>query len=436
MVRHSVYSLAYLNGYPPWNTAKPRSTSTMWTPNIGIDSFLPVRYSRLDLIGLQLNSSDDTPIPMEVNSTERHYTETYASYIRNFRCKSIASPDSVFREPLPGEEITLPNPSRATGEYLLDRGLIAKIAELRTFIEEIEISRGKHSTLKLMEREMNKDNAEILCLSEEEANKMEGLVDARDVKMEEEPLPPIEINDKTLEPINEHLFEENMLEEVLGKAISVYRKDRDQVAITRLQDIAEEMAPFVEKFRKSRAENIIVRLIDSYLYEKEDFNTLLEELYDKKQLNKYLIQRFDELIKLTSQKFRISDKHPAISENFLRILKDRVAAQMLTSARGTAKWVRILAECFKYTTCVEYEEVLRKNLRKIEDIEDFRNWLLDGIAYCRDEGKLEDRIEAMESIESIAVSLHPVWTPVDDHIETEDTPYDHPLMIDESLAEL
>lgn len=110
---------------------------------------------------------------------------------------------------------------------------------------------------------------------------------------------------------------------------------------------------------------------------------VLEKLQKKKQLNKYLMTRFDELIKLSSQRFRISDKHPAVSERFLRTLKDRVAAQALTYFRGTAKWVRILAECFRYDDCVDYEAVLKKRLTKIEDIEDFHIWIMDGVRYCR-----------------------------------------------------
>lgn len=37
---------------------------------------------------------------------------------------------------------------------------------------------------------------------------------------------------------------------------------------------------------------------------------------------------------------------------------------------------------------------------------------------------MEERIDAMESIASIVVKLHPVWTPQDTHIETEERPYD------------
>lgn len=357
---------------------------------------------------------------------------------RTLRCGSLHSPDSLFRDPMPGEAITLPNPSEPTGEYLLDKDIITKVAELRTFIEDIEINRGKKSEVRLLERELNKDNCEVVPLTDEEAAKIddtEKQEGSDDEAHKDDVGPPFEINDATLEPIKEHMFEENMLEEVLGRAFSVYRKTRDQQSVDRLQQIATEMAPVVEKVRKTRAEEIIVRLINCYVNNEEDLNDVLEDLHNKKQLNKYLMKRFDELINLSSQKFRISDKHPAISEKFLRVLKDRVAAQAITSFRGTSKWVRILAECFQTDDCVEYEAILDKHLRKIEDIEDFHNWILDGISYCRENEKMMHRIDAMEAIESIVVKLHPVWTPRDDHIETEDRPYDHPIQYDDALPE-
>ncbi|GFE53426.1 hypothetical protein BaOVIS_008300 [Babesia ovis] len=424
MIRPLVYHIAFLNGFTTWKHEKIKQKSFDKTVLDDISEPRPLYYSRLaHSFSESQHGTTVSCIPDGANTSHRCSggTNKYISQ-RNVRCNSVATPDSVFREPLPGEEITLPNPSAPTGEYLLDRGLIAKVAELRTFLEDIEVSRGKKSKLKLMEREMNKEGAEILQLTEEEADKMEDVKDPVDADYDMGNLPPIEINDKTLEPIADHVYEENMLEEVLGKAISVYRKDRDQTSVQRLQEIAEEMAPFVEKIRKERAEAIIVRLIRCFVDKKEDLDTVLEQLHRKKQLNKYLMRRFDELINLSAQKYRISDKHPAQSESFLRTLKDRVAAQIITSARGTQK----------YNTCVEYERVLTEHLRKIEDIEDFRSWLLDGIAYCREKGRMEHRLEAMETIESIVVSLHPVWTPVDDHIETEATAYDHPIIYDDT----
>ncbi|GIX61478.1 uncharacterized protein BcabD6B2_09130 [Babesia caballi] len=354
-----------------------------------------------------------------------------------FRCAGVASPDSVFREPMPGEVITLPNPSAPTGQYLLDKELIDKVAELRTFIEDVEVSRGKRSQLRLLERELNKDKCQIVHLTEEEAARLgEPSGSEADEPGPEERETPMEINEATLEPIKDHMYEENLLEEVLGKAFSVYRKNRDQEGIRRLERIAGEIAPIAEKVRKSRAEDIIIRLINCYVEDEENVDDVLEELQKQKQLNKYLMQRFDELIKLASQKFRISDKHPAASEQFLRAVKDRVAAQVITHYRGTARWVRILAECFRYDNCVDYEAVLKRSLRKIEDIEDFRDWLLDGIDYCRQMGRMENRIEAMESIDSIVVGMHPVWTPRDDHVETEDIPYDLPMPPNDVLADV
>ncbi|GBE58725.1 hypothetical protein, conserved [Babesia ovata] len=376
--------------------------------------------------------------PLETESPDTRVTEWSPGRHRSFRCAGIASPDSVFREPLPGEAITLPNPSATTGEYLLDRAIIHRVAELRTFLEDIEVSRGKKSQLREIERGLNNGDYEIRQVTKEEADRLEAAAKANpNVEIQDPvdetgmPETPMEINETTLEPIKEHMYEENMLEEVLGKAFSVYRKNRDQASIQRLEGIASEIAPIADKVRKERAEEIIVRLINCYVDGRENIDDVLQRLYRQKQLNKYLMQRFDELIKLASKKFRLSDEHPALSERFLRTLKDRVAAEVLTSARGTSKWVRILAECFRYDNCVEYEKVLKKNLRKIEDIEDFRDWLLDGIAYCRDKGRMEERIEAMETIESIVVGLHPVWTPQDNYVETEDRPYDHPIIFED-----
>ncbi|CDR96662.1 hypothetical protein, conserved [Babesia bigemina] len=376
--------------------------------------------------------------PPETESSDIRVTEWDAGRHKSFRCAGVASPDSVFREPLPGEAITLPNPSATTGEYLLDREIIHRVAELRTFLEDIEVSRGKRSQLREIERGLNSGEYEIRQVTKEEADRLTAAANAGpDVESQDTvddtgmPETPMEINEITLEPIKEHMYEENMLEEVLGKAFSVYRKNRDQASIQRLEVIASEIAPIADKVRKERAEEIIVRLVNCYVDGSENIDDVLYKLHKQKQLNKYLMQRFDELIKLASKKFRLSDEHPALSEQFLRTLKDRVAAEVLTSARGTRKWVRILAECFRYDNCVDYERVLKENLRKIEDIEDFRDWLLDGIEYCRDKGRMEERIEAMETIESIVVGLHPVWTPQDNYIETEDRPYDHPIIYED-----
>ncbi|ORM39918.1 uncharacterized protein BXIN_1353 [Babesia sp. Xinjiang] len=437
MIRPPLYCLAFLGGLSPWDGQLNAYNAQNRIKDLLNSSVPQHNHSSVALYYVKDgNYSDEHGFPDTLPGFQDTTLVTIHDKRRNYcKCAAIASPNSVFREPLPGEAITLPNPSAATGEYLLDRDLFTKVAELRTFIEDFEVSRGKRSQLRRLEREMNKEGAEIVQLTAEEAAQIEERKDEYTDESDDEPITPIDINEKTLEPIYDHLYEENMLEEVLGKAFSVYRKDRDYASVQRLEDIAGEMAPVAEKVRKGRSEEIIVRLINCYLDDKEDINDVLEELQKKKQLNKYLMQRLDELIKLAAQKFRVSDKHPAVSEHFLTTLKDRVAAQMITSARGTDRWVKILADCFRYDNCVDYEAVLKKHLRKIEDIEDFRDWLLDGISYCRKKGRMENQLEAMENIESIVVSLHPVWTPTDDHVETEAKAYDHPLMIEDVLSE-
>ncbi|KAK2196428.1 hypothetical protein BdWA1_001674 [Babesia duncani] len=318
--------------------------------------------------------------------------------------------DSLFRVPIPGEEITLPATNAPTGEYLLDKGLIEKISALRTFIENIESNRGKNSTIEELEVAINDD-----CKSEIDNSECEPEVDTSNEK------PLIEINEENLEPIKSLLCEEDLLEEVVGTAIGVYKRQNDNESIQRLQSIIDEIIPIAAKFRKTDAEEKIVRLILCFTNGEEDFDDVLEELQQKKKLNKYLIQRLDELTKIAAKKYRISDQHPALSEKLLRIIKDRVASQMISNARGTDKYVRILAECFEFDECVDYEKVLKHHLTKIEDIEGFHEFLIDGIEYCREKKKLQDKIEKMESIETIVVRLHPIWTPVDDYIEHETT---------------
>lgn len=306
--------------------------------------------------------------------------------------------NDFFRAPIPNEELKLPKAIRPTGEILLDRELIARVAELRSFIEDIEFSRGKPLPDDLTSPENTSHDTDTEQSKEKNA---------------------VEINEVTLEPIKDLLCEENLLEEVLTKAFEVYRSTKNFVAIDRLQNIANEIASVASKFRKSVAEENTARLLRCYMIDEEDLDAVLEELQKKRALNKYLVRRIDEYINLAGKKFRISDEHPSISENFLRVLKDRIAAQQITNARGTDLFVKTLAQCLQYDDCNDYDRVLKDNIKTIEGLEEFHDWLLDGISYIKETVKNSDKIEKMENIVDVVVRQHPLWSPHDDHIENE-----------------
>lgn len=131
------------------------------------------------------------------------------------------------------------------------------------------------------------------------------------------------------------------------------------------------------------------------------------------------MHRLDEYINLAGKKFRVSDEHPSISEKFLRSLKDRIAAQQITTMRGTDSFVKTLALCLRYNNYDDYDRVLKENIKTIEGLEEFHDWLLDGISYIKETKKCDDKIKKMEDIVSAVVRQHPIWTPRDDHVEDE-----------------
>lgn len=152
--------------------------------------------------------------------------------------------DSFFRKPIPNEELKLPNAVRLTGEFLLDRELIIKIAELRTFIEKLEFNRGKQPSSDVKPQDYS--ICDISNGGSKETNVME-------------------INEVTLEPIKDLLCEENMLEEVLVKTFEAYKADNDSKSVERLKKIADEVALVASKFRRSVAEENILRLLRCYM---------------------------------------------------------------------------------------------------------------------------------------------------------------------------
>eukprot|EP00375_Theileria_parva_P001691 XP_764365.1 hypothetical protein [Theileria parva strain Muguga] len=158
--------------------------------------------------------------------------------------KSQSYDDSAFRTPLPGEEIRLPKVNEPSGEILLDRPLIEKVAYLRTFIESIEINRGKKPDNEECEQTEDKDSN---VQNSENGNKI------------------VEINEENLEPIRELLAEEDLLEEVLSNAFFTYKNSKDGESIQRLQAIAEQIVPIASKLRKEKSELNISRLIACYM---------------------------------------------------------------------------------------------------------------------------------------------------------------------------
>ncbi|UKJ89910.2 hypothetical protein MACJ_003164 [Theileria orientalis] len=276
---------------------------------------------------------------------------------------------------------------------------LLKIASLRTFIESIEINRGKkskhnitvNSNIELSEDEYNNDNH-------------------NDV---------VEITEESLQPISELLAEEDLLEEVLSTAFQNYKKSNDLESFHRLDDIAEQIGQIAAKIRKSNSIINISRIISCYMDGDEDVDKVLEELHKKKALNKYLLKRLDELINLAAKKYRISDKHQAMSEEFLKIIKDRIAAHRITDIRGTNLFVKTLAHCFEKETDEELNKIIKDNIKTIEKLEEFHEWILEGIEYCRKNNKIKDKIEKMERIMEIVVEQHPIWNPRDDYIEYE-----------------
>nr|PVC49654.1 hypothetical protein MACL_00002846 [Theileria orientalis] len=323
-----------------------------------------------------------------------NYTRISPIYLQSYN-------ESLFRTPLPGEEISLPKVHEPSGEYLLDKPLIEKIASLRTFIESIEINRGKKSTHKQLENDH--DEVKVDEYNNDDFNKF------------------VEITEENLEPITELLAEEDLLEEVLSTAFDNYKKSNDIESFDRLHDIAEQIAPIAAKIRKSNSEMNISRLIRCYMDGSEDVDKVLEELQKKKALNKYLLKRLDELINLAAKKFRISDKHQAMSEEFLKIIKDRIAAQRITDIRGTDLFVKTLAQCFEKETDEEWNKIIKDNIKGIEKLEEFHEWIVEGIEYCRKNNKIKDKIEKMERIMEIIVEQHPIWNPKEDYIEYEST---------------
>ncbi|UKK02902.2 hypothetical protein MACK_003000 [Theileria orientalis] len=321
-----------------------------------------------------------------------NYTRISPIYLESYN-------ESLFRTPFQGEEISLPKVHQPSGEYLLDRPLIEKIASLRTFIESIEINRGKKSKHKIVENDHNET-------IEDEYNNDD------DNKF-------VEITEENLEPIADLLAEEDLLEEVLSTAFENYKKSNDLESFDRLHDIAEQIAPIAAKIRKSKSEMNITRIISCFMDGNEDVDKVLEELHKKKSLNKYLIKRLDELINLAAKKYRISDKHPSMSEEFLKIIKDRIAAQRITDIRGTDLFVKTLAKCIEKETDEEWNNIIKDNMKSIEKLEEFHDWLVDGIEYCRKNNKIKDKIEKMERIMEIVVEQHPIWNPREDYIEYE-----------------
>ncbi|XP_953365.1 uncharacterized protein TA10285 [Theileria annulata] len=334
-------------------------------------------------------------------------TNTKTPYT-HFKTQSFG--DSSFRTPLPGGELNLPGVNEPSGEILLDRPLIEKVASLRTFIECIEINRGKTPE----------------STGDEQS---EGKVSSVQTPQNENKF--VEINEENLEPIKDLLAEEDLLEEVLSNAFVTYRDSKDSESIKRLQTIAEQIVPIASKLRKEKSERNITRLVSCYMNEKEDLDKVLKELQEKRALDKYLLKRLDELINLAAKKYRISDDHPAISEEFLKVLKERIAAERVTYIRGTDLFVKTLARCFAMKNEEEWNEVIKENIKTMDDLEEFYEWIQDGIEFCKrtkmyveKNSRMMDKVEVMEKIIPSIVRQHPVWTPRDEHIEYEENPID------------